>query len=274
MEGSDKEVGSNAEKGPSQKPAETAGKKENATLEQRIEILDWYQANGRNQTRTAKYFITRYPNLHIKQPLISAWVKDEKRWREVYEQSGGSQKSAKRVRQTQHPEVTEMMDLWVLKALGDGILLTGEVLRQKWSAFADMVCIPDDERLHLSNGWLTSFKERHNLKQIKCHGEAGSADEEVVKRERERIRDLIKEKNYTWNDIFNMDETGLFYGYVLLPFPVSSAKIISKQVTSRSRTCGQETFWRKGQKSPTHLCSYVERLWLGEARAVCNRKSP
>ena len=45
-----------------------------------------------------------------------------------------------------------MMDLWVLKAMGDGVLLTGEVLRQKWTKFADLVGIPQDERLNLSNG--------------------------------------------------------------------------------------------------------------------------
>ena len=117
-----------------------------------------------------------------------------------------------------------MMDLWVLKALGDGVLLTGEVLQQKWSKFADMVCIPDDERLHLRNGWLASFKNRHNLKEMKRHGEAGSADEEIVEKEQEQIRDLIKTKGYAWNDIFNMDETGLFYAYMLWPFPVSNDK--------------------------------------------------
>lgn len=31
-----------------------------------------------------------------------------------------------------------MMDLWVLKAMGDGINITGEVLRQKWRQFADL----------------------------------------------------------------------------------------------------------------------------------------
>ena len=139
---------------------------------------------GKNQTKTAKYFITKYPNLHIKQPLVSAWVKDEKKWREVYEQSG-AQKSAKRVRQTQHPEVTEMMDLWVLKSLSNGVLLTGEVLQRKWSKFADMVCILDDEQLHLSNGWLASFKNRHNLKEMKHHGKAGSANEEIVEKEQQ-----------------------------------------------------------------------------------------
>ena len=50
--------------------------------------------------------------------------------------------------------------------MGDGIALTGEVLRQKWMVFADMVGVPDDERLNLSEGWLTSFKARHGLKDM------------------------------------------------------------------------------------------------------------
>ena len=107
-----------------------------------------------------------------------------------------------------------MMDLWVLKSLSNGVLLTGEVLRRKWSKFADMICILDDEQLHLSNGWLASFKNRHNLKEMKRHGKAGSADEEIVGKEGERIRDLIKTKGYAWNDIFNVGKTGLFYAYV------------------------------------------------------------
>jgi hypothetical protein len=45
----------------------------------------------------------------------------------------------------QHPEVTEMMDLWVSQAMDHKILLTGEVLCQKWVKFANLVGIPEDE---------------------------------------------------------------------------------------------------------------------------------
>jgi hypothetical protein len=45
-----------------------------------------------------------------------------------------------------------MLELWVLKAMGDGILLTGKVLWQKWKMFADLACVPEDEWLSLSNG--------------------------------------------------------------------------------------------------------------------------
>jgi hypothetical protein len=52
-----------------------------------------------------------------------------------------------------------MMLLWVSQAMGDGILLTGEVLQQKWNSFADLAGILEDDRLTLSNGWLACFKE-------------------------------------------------------------------------------------------------------------------
>ena len=64
-------------------------RKENATLAQRIEILDWYYAEGRNQSKTAKHFDKIYPNLQIKQPLVSKWLREESKWRTKWAQCGG-----------------------------------------------------------------------------------------------------------------------------------------------------------------------------------------
>ena len=221
MEGSEHEKETRA---PKEKPKPSAipifVKKENATLEQRIEILNWYHKNNKNQSKTAEHFAPIYPNLQIKQPRISKWVKNEAKIREQWEQANHKADcTAKRVRQTEHPEVSEMMYLWVSKAMGDGILVTGEVLRQKWNAFADLVGIPQEDRLKLSNGWLARFKERNGLKEMKQHGEAASANAlaDTVEQERKRIQELIKRYGYRLHDIFNMDETGLFYGYVLMP---------------------------------------------------------
>jgi len=80
--------------------------------------------------------------------------------------------------------------------------------------FADLVGVPDDERLSLSNGWLEKFKKRNRLKEFKWHGEASSATSEAVKKERKWIKELIAKYGFQLKDIFNMDETGLFYGYV------------------------------------------------------------
>lgn len=69
--------------------------------------------------------------------------------------------------------------------------------------------IPKADQLTLSNGWLASFKERHNLRAFKRHGEAASVDMADVKPEQERIRAITDD--YASKDIYNADETGLFY---------------------------------------------------------------
>ena len=104
--------------------------------------------------------------------------------------------------QTQHPEVTEMMELWVLKAMAESVLLTGEVLRQKWAKFADLASVPQDESINLSDGWLSCFKAQTGLKQFKHHGDAASADLETVKREQKHVQELINKYGYELWDIF------------------------------------------------------------------------
>ena len=111
------------------------------------------------------------------------------------------------------------MDLWVSKAMEVRILLSGEVLHQKWKQFADLAGIPEDERLNLSEGWLTRFKDRNGLKQFKRHGEAGSADPEQVAKEKQRIQELVEKYGYRLRDIFNMDETDLFFAYICCATP-------------------------------------------------------
>jgi len=78
-------------------PAPAFTKKENATLAQCIEILDWYHKNGQNQSKTVQHFNLIYPNLKIKQPLVLAWVKEEAKWHELWEQANHqSDQTAKR----------------------------------------------------------------------------------------------------------------------------------------------------------------------------------
>jgi hypothetical protein len=182
-------------------------KKENATLEQRIKILNWHHENKAKQKLTAEHFNKIWPNLCLKQPIISEWLRDEVKWWKQWEEGNGGERSAKRARQTQHSEVTKMMDLWVSKAMAHKLHLTGEVLRQKWLKFAELAGVPQDEHLDLSEGWLSKFKRRHGLKEWKRHGEAASADSETVEREQSRIQELIKKYGYELRDIFNMDET-------------------------------------------------------------------
>jgi hypothetical protein len=104
-----------------------------------------------------------------------------------------------------------MLMLWVTKAMDDGILLTGEILRQKWTTFADRLHIPADERIKLSNGWLDKFKAHLGLYEIRRHGEAASAKPADIADERRRVCAMLLALGYKPEDIYNADETGLFW---------------------------------------------------------------
>ena len=60
-----------------------------------------------------------------------------------------------------------------------------------------------------SNGWLQSFKLRHNIKQLVVSGEAGDVREETVQAWRERLPTLVQ--RYAPQDIWNEDETACFF---------------------------------------------------------------
>jgi hypothetical protein len=139
-------------------------------------------------------------------------LKEEAKIHQQYDdmQAQGQDGNTKRVRQTEHLEVNEMLELWVTKAMSDDIQLNGEILRQKWNRFANMKGVPEDERLTLSDGWLTALKRRCGLQNFKQHGEAGSANCEDIECECEHLRKLIAKHGYQLKDIFNMDKIGLF----------------------------------------------------------------
>jgi hypothetical protein len=60
-----------------------------------------------------------------------------------------------------------------------------------------------------SNGWLEKFQKRNNITFKSVCGEATSVDKEAVNNWKAKIPDI--NSNYAECDIFNADETGLFF---------------------------------------------------------------
>ena len=59
----------------------------------------------------------------------------------------------------------------------------------------------------MTNGWLCRWKARHGIKFKKCHGEKGDAAADQWKSD--ILPDLLRE--YTPCDIYNADETGIYF---------------------------------------------------------------
>jgi len=60
-----------------------------------------------------------------------------------------------------------------------------------------------------SHGWVQGFKRRYNIKQRVRHGEAGSIDEAAIAAQLVAVQAAIR--NFKPCDIYNCDETGLFW---------------------------------------------------------------
>ena len=72
-----------------------------------------------------------------------------------------------------------------------------------------MLGIPKDDLPEFSNRWLQKFNEQNGLWSYKFHGKAGSVNTDNVKSAQGQLQVTLKD--YSLCDVFNMDETGLFY---------------------------------------------------------------
>ena len=85
------------------------------------------------------------------------------------------------------------------------------------------------ERPQFSKGWIYRFMRRHNLKNRLMNGEAGSAEVDTadVQNQLKEVKEALR--GYEPRDIYNMDETGLYYRSAptrtLSQKPVSGVKV-------------------------------------------------
>ncbi|GFX04767.1 tigger transposable element-derived protein 1 [Trichonephila clavipes] len=62
-----------------------------------------------------------------------------------------------------------------------------------------------------SKGWLTGFLKRNALHNIKITGESATADEGAAKIFPEELAKIIEDGDYSADQVFNADETGLYW---------------------------------------------------------------
>ncbi|XP_064116719.1 tigger transposable element-derived protein 1-like [Macrobrachium nipponense] len=67
------------------------------------------------------------------------------------------------------------------------------------------------QEFQASKGWFHRFMQRFQLKYVSLHGEAASADVDAVQNYPETFKKLISDKGFCPQQVFNMDETGLFW---------------------------------------------------------------
>jgi len=130
-----------------------------------------------------------------------------------------------RERHVKNPMLEEATIKWFRNMEAAHLPVSDAILQQKAKNIRDLLNISEEE-FDASAGWLDKFKQRHNIKMYITHGEAASAPLGTLAQERQSLQVILK--NYELKNIYNADETGLFYrmlpNQTLASAPVSGKK--------------------------------------------------
>ena len=105
------------------------------------------------------------------------------------------------------PDLDRKLYEWFLQ-FEDKIIMSDNLIIEKAMNIAKDLNIKESN-LTFSMGWLSSFKNRHGIKQKKLCGEEASVNMELYNISLPILQQKLKE--YSLGDIFNFDETALFY---------------------------------------------------------------
>uniref|UniRef100_A0A8C0Z9I1 CENP-B homolog protein 2-like n=1 Tax=Cyanistes caeruleus TaxID=156563 RepID=A0A8C0Z9I1_CYACU len=115
---------------------------------------------------------------------------------------------AKRHKAAKFPELEKALYEWFVHNQ-ERVNMSGELIVTKGKEFLKKMYPIDTPDFHFSQGWLERFKSRHGIKTYRRFGESGSVNMEVVENNLQSIREKLNQ--FAMKDVFNMDETGLFY---------------------------------------------------------------
>lgn len=102
--------------------------------------------------------------------------------------------------------VDQVVYNWFCKARGKNVPISGPLIKQKALEAASNLKV---ENFVASNGWLDCFCRRHNITFKSICGEAANINLEDVEAWKSKL--LLILKDYSPRDVYNADETGLYY---------------------------------------------------------------
>ena len=168
------------------------------------EICEYMTANRNvKHADVASFFNNKYKELNIDRTSISKIFKNKDKWMNTVSDTVELDKF--RQHSAKFPEFDKAMQIWTAQAVSAGIPLSDLIL-QKREEFANLNI---ENQIKCANGWVYRFKKRNGLHKIKYSGEANSAPLQTLPEERSKLRLILNQ--YDEEDIYNADETGLFF---------------------------------------------------------------
>lgn len=139
-------------------------KRSQLSAREKLRVVEWYHANGRNQQATAAHFKAQPGFEKLSQSTVSRYIAAEPKIRELVD-SGRA--AVVRVNAVRNPDFENVLLAW-LDRLDPARAPTGDLIKQTAARVYDHLRTPKRARLELSNGWLRAFQLRHGMKSAKA----------------------------------------------------------------------------------------------------------
>jgi hypothetical protein len=183
-------------------------KRKNITLETKLEIIKRFD-NGETKTKIGE-------DLGFPESTIRTILKKSSEYQEKGKiASTSSSVQCTRNRTRIMIEMEDLLIIWLEDCNQKRIPIDGNNIKIKalslFSSLKKEKYQEDSSTFLASKGWLENFKSRSGVKNIKLTGEAASADKDAAAKYPDELRKIIDENGYDLRQIFNVDETGLYW---------------------------------------------------------------
>uniref|UniRef100_K3W5E4 HTH CENPB-type domain-containing protein n=1 Tax=Globisporangium ultimum (strain ATCC 200006 / CBS 805.95 / DAOM BR144) TaxID=431595 RepID=K3W5E4_GLOUD len=147
------------------KPRGGDAQKSHLTIRQKIAIIQKkFEEPKWTQRRLGEWAMAEF---RLAKPPTQATVSNILKTREQLLKTSISHEFC-RVRAVKYPELDAAVHTWALSLERNGIRYSGEDIKEKALVLVKQMGLPTD--LSFSNGWVSSFMERHQLKFRKSQG--------------------------------------------------------------------------------------------------------
>ena len=174
------------------------------TIEEKLNILRYYEENPLMKKKDiAAHF-------NMKPQTLSDLIKNSDKIR-AQNSEGSFLVNCKRKRLSTQPELDKALLIWFRQnSSRPEVRIDGSMLLQQANTFLKGLSVNAVTEKTVSMSWIDRWKKRHGVSRILKAGESGSVDIEIVRDWKEgKLQEILS--TYRHDDIYNADETGLFW---------------------------------------------------------------
>jgi hypothetical protein len=173
-------------------------------VEQKKEICAYHLQNPeKTQKQIADVFSAKFDNV-VSRRTVGDILANKQKWIDFVVQGN----PAKKLKCAKHSSLEEALQIWFANARSQNVVITDAILREKAKKFGSLLSINETD-FQYSNGWLQRFKNRCGISSQTICGESAGVDPVIISDGRLQARQWIAQ--YQLCDVYNLDETGLFF---------------------------------------------------------------